>query len=68
MDDSALKALIFPTLCCSTFKVEPVDFSSFDLIFKAAKDLILALVGFKLASTVPGDFDGKLAVAFNSII
>ena len=68
MDDSALKALIFTTFCCSAFKAEPVDFSSFDLIFKAAKDLTLALVGFKLASKVLGDFDGKLAVGFNSII
>jgi hypothetical protein len=48
--------------------VEPVDFSSFDFIFKAANDLTLALVGFELPSKVPGDFIGKLAVAFNSII
>ena len=67
MDDSALKALILPT-DCSAFKVEPVDFSSFDFIFRAAKDLTFALVGFEFASKVPGDFIGKLAAAFNSII
>ena len=67
MDDSTLKALIFPT-DCSAFKAGPVDFSSFDFIFSAAKDLSLALVGFEPASKVPGDFIGKLAVAFKSII